>query len=389
LKYDVVVIGASSAGLYAAEILAKNGKNVALFDRAISFAPAHRTYIVTPRLFQVMPEIESDLIRHKISAIHLQAVDACAVIQLSSPDLVVERVQLITTLLDRAKNAGVDLHFGSEFLDLKTESGGTLIKIRSKAGEKLIKADYLIGADGFSSSVGKAAGLADPLVVPLLQAEIILPDDWDPGVTKIWFEVGETPYFYWLIPESEKEGVVGLIAEPGTDIRKLLDSFLEKGKYQPLAYQSGQAALHSPGEKLENRVGDLNILLVGDAAGQVKATTVGGAVTGLSGGQAAARAILDEVPYRKTRLGVTRELDLHFFIRQLLEKMDRNDYVRLVGLLTPSVLSFLSRYDRDTMRQHFWKLPFKQPAFAALGLKLLFKKLFLLPYNPNAGEQNL
>ena len=48
MKYDVVVIGVSSAGLNAAGILAKNGKKVALFERAVSFAPALRTYIITP-----------------------------------------------------------------------------------------------------------------------------------------------------------------------------------------------------------------------------------------------------------------------------------------------------------------------------------------------------
>ncbi|MCK4490376.1 MAG: FAD-dependent monooxygenase, partial [Anaerolineales bacterium] len=93
MKYDVVVIGASSAGLYAAEILAKSGKRVAVFERAESFAPEIRTYIITPGLFRVMPDIESELILHKINAIHLQASRECAAIKLSSPDLIVERVQ--------------------------------------------------------------------------------------------------------------------------------------------------------------------------------------------------------------------------------------------------------------------------------------------------------
>ena len=255
MKYDVVVIGASSAGLYAAEILAKNGKNVAVFDRAASFAPAKRTYIITPSFFQVMPEIDPDLIRHKINIIHVQAGNAQAVIQLSSPDLIVDRSQFITTLKNRAENAGVELFFGSEFLDLQTGNGNTQIKVRSGTGEKLIKADYLIGADGVNGAVGKAADLPNPKVVPLLQAEIKLPENWDSGVTKVWFDVKDTPYFYWLIPESTEKGVVGLIAEPGANIRKLLDHFLEEGNYQTLGFQSGQAALHTPGEKLEKRVG--------------------------------------------------------------------------------------------------------------------------------------
>ena len=189
MKYDVVIIGASSAGLYAAEILAKNGKKVALFERAVSFAPELRTYIITPGLFRVMSETGSDLIRHEISAIHLQASNSHAVIQLSSPDIVVERSQLITTLLNRAKNAGVDIYFGSEFKELITDNGITRIKILSNSDEKLIEANYLIGADGVTSAVGKAANLPKPLTVPLLQVEINLPENWDPGVTKIWFDL--------------------------------------------------------------------------------------------------------------------------------------------------------------------------------------------------------
>jgi len=389
LKYDVVIIGASSAGLYVAEILAKNGKKVALFERAVSFAPELRTYIITPGLFRVMSETGSDLIRHEITAIHLQASNSHAVIQLSSPDIVVERSQLITTLLNRAKNAGVDIYFGSEFKELITDNGITRIKILSNSDEKLIEANYLIGADGVTSAVGKAANLPKPLTVPLLQVEINLPANWDPGVTKVWFDFVDTPYFYWLIPDSEKKAVVGLITQPGVNIRVLLDRFLAEKDYHPLIYQSGTAALYSSRNRIESQVGDLKILLVGDAAGQVKVTTVGGTVTGFSGGLAAASAILDEVPYRKTRQRVTRELDLHFFIRQLLEQMNQKDYERLVGLLTPAVLSFLSRYDRDTMRQHFWMLPFIQPAFIPLGLKLFISKLFHLPGNHKNSERNL
>jgi len=374
LKYDVVVIGASSAGLFAAEILAKSGKRVAVFERAESFAPDIRTYIITPGLFRVMPDVESELILHEINAIYLQTGRESAVIQLSSPDLIVERVQLITTLLNRAKSAGVEVHFGTEFKGLITKNGITRVNVLSNSTETLIEADYLIGADGVASTVGKAAGLPDLLTVPLLQVEINLPENWDPGVVKVWFDYEDTPYFYWLIPDSETRAVVGLIAQSGANIRVLLDRFLTENNFYPLSYQSGKAALYSPGDRIESQVGDLKVMLIGDAAGQVKVTTVGGTVTGLSGGQAAACAILEEVPYRKTRKGVTKELNLHFFIRQLLEKMDQKDYVRLIGLLSPTVLSFLSKYDRDTMRQYFWKLLLIQPRFIPLGLKLLFRR---------------
>ena len=374
MKYDVVVIGASSAGLYTAEILAKNGQRVVLFDREEMFAPNVRTYIITPGLFRVMPDVEPELIWHTINTIQVQAGEERAAIQLSSPDLVVDRRQLITTLKTRAENAGVEIHLGSKFVGLKSNTEGTQILIQSGREERLIKASYLIGANGVSSSVAKAAGLPSPQVVPLLQAEMALPKQWDPRVTKVWFDLQDTPYFYWLIPESETKGVVGLIAEPGADIRKLLDHFLDKNNFQPLDYQAGQAALHAPGAKLERRVGDLTVLLVGDAAGQVKVTTVGGTVTGLSGAGAGAKAILNGIPYRETRIQVQRELDIHYFIRHLLEKMEQENYVRLIQSITPAVKSFLRKHDRDAMRRQFWKLPLIQPHFIPLGLKLLLSR---------------
>ena len=36
MKYDVAIVGASSAGLFAAERLARGGLRVAIFDRAVS-----------------------------------------------------------------------------------------------------------------------------------------------------------------------------------------------------------------------------------------------------------------------------------------------------------------------------------------------------------------
>ncbi|MCK4489534.1 MAG: hypothetical protein KAU23_04700, partial [Anaerolineales bacterium] len=64
---------------------------------------------------------------------------------------------------------------------------------------------------------------------------------------------------------------------------------------------------------------------------------------------------------------------VHWFIRELLEKMDQKDYERLVKLISPNVQSFLCRYDRDAMRRQFWKLILIQPRFIPLGLQLLLR----------------
>ena len=72
MKFDVVVIGASTAGLYTAELLAISGKKVALFDRNTE-KPDFRTYIITPGLIRIVPDFDSTLIRHETGTIHIQA----------------------------------------------------------------------------------------------------------------------------------------------------------------------------------------------------------------------------------------------------------------------------------------------------------------------------
>jgi len=372
LIFDVVVIGASTAGLYAAELLALSGKKVGLFDRNDK-KPDFRTYIITPGFKRIVPDFDSTLIRHETNIIHIQAGEEFRTINLSTPDLTIERGQLIDNFMSRAKMAGVEIYQNSKFVSFDHENNKTKLRIIIGDTEKIIQTKYLIGADGVHSQVRELAGMAAVPKVPLLQAEIELPEGWNPGMTKVWFDVNDSPYFYWLIPDRDNKAVVGLISDPGADIRYLLDSFLKKNSFLPLAYQSGQAGMYIPKTKIESASGGVKILLVGDAAGQVKVTTVGGTVTGFAGAQAASKAILEKKPYQVTLRKVNRELRIHYFIRSLLDKMTNQDYSVLLRGLSPRVQSFLNRYDRDQMRQNFWKLALIQPRYIFLGLKLLLR----------------
>ncbi len=209
--------------------------------------------------------------------------------------------------------------------------------------------------------------------VPLLQAEIELPEGYQTDQTTVWFDPEFTPYFYWLIPDQSERAVVGLISSPGSDIRNLLDRFLEYHHFNALNYQTGIAAMHSKSSLHEKEVGSLRVLLVGEAAGQVKVTTVGGTVSGFGGAAAAVKAILDDQPYKNALQQIEKELNTHLFIRQMLDNMTELDYQLLIKSISPAVKAFLSRFNRDQMRRHFWKLVFLQPLFIPLGLKLTYK----------------
>jgi len=64
--------------------------------------------------------------------------------------------------------------------------------------------------------------------VPLVQAIVNLPRT-APDTTRVWFVPDDTPYFYWLIPENEHRGALGIIGEAAGRKRKSeSNSFLRK-----------------------------------------------------------------------------------------------------------------------------------------------------------------
>jgi len=372
LEFDVAIIGASSSGLFLAEKLASGGFHVGVFEREKELKPARRTYIITPHLDHVFGGAPEELILHRIRTMAVETARASVNVPLRNEDLIVERAQLIRYLVDAAEVAGAEIHLGHRFIGFGNSGISTDIELRDARGDSLkIRAKTLIGSDGAFSEVAKAAGIRRPDTVPLMQAEIALPEGWDPALTKVWFDADETRFFYWLIPESDQRAVVGLIANETTDSRQILARFLAKYEFEVLAFQAGQAAMHQPGLRPWSQVGDLNVILVGDAAGQVKVTTVGGTVTGFWGARAAADALLNGSSYARNLRPLKRELDLHWFIRLLLERLDNQGYGDLIEAINENVIEFLGQRNRDEMAGAFWKLAFLQPRFIGLGLRLL------------------
>lgn len=373
MDFDTVIIGASSSGLFAAEKLALAGLEVGVFEREKEISPNRRTYIITPFLADVLDDIPDDLILNRVSTMAVETPQAVVDIRLNQPDLIIERNQMIEVLAERAQAAGVNIHLGHRFQGFEQNNKEPELVLEDQSGETVqVSAKFVIGADGAFSRVAKAASISLPSRVPLMQAEISLPDGWDPTITKTWFDTGETRFFYWLIPESDEQAVVGLIANERSDARQVLDRFLAKHDFKPLAFQAGQAAMHTTNLKPWGKVGNLPVMLVGDAAGHVKVTTVGGTVTGFWGAQAAVDSILEGKSYAEKLRPLKRELDLHWFIRLLLERLDNRGYDYLVDSINPGIQEFLGNHTRDEMAGVFWKMIFIQPRFIPLGLRLLW-----------------
>lgn len=373
-RLDVAVVGGSAAGLHAARLLAGAGLRTAVFDaRHEEDHGADRTWIVTRTFEKVLGGAPDGVVVHETDVMRLSSPGRTTDVHLEPADLIVERSQLFRHLASRARRQGADLRFGTRVQDVERSGEAHQLLVRDGSGQKAgVTARHVIGADGVRSNVAEAVDLEHSPAVPLVQAVVQLPEGWDPAVSQVWFEPEDTPYFYWLIPESRRRGALGLIAEPDADARGLLDGFLARRGLEPIDYQANMVALHRPGRRIRRgRPGEPRLLLVGDAAGHVKVTTVGGVVPGLWGAEAAARSIVEGRSYRREIGTLRRELWLHDGIRWVMNRFGAREHDTLLGLLNGTLRRLVGRQSRDEMAPRSLELLGAQPRLLGLGLRAL------------------
>jgi flavin-dependent dehydrogenase len=366
---SVIVVGSSAAGLLTAAKVAAGGRDVRVLDAKSGLDPTPRSLIVTHHFREQLREVASSSIVNEIRRFELFTDGRSAEIALRRPDLIIERARLIPALANEASKAGAKLSFDSHFLGLGPNSHGLRLDVETAGRREELHADQLVGADGATSRVGRAAGWPPIETVPLVQAMVRLPKDCRPDTTRVWFVPDDTPYFYWLIPENESRGALGIIGEgSGQETKKRIERFLEKKNMEPLKWQGARIPVYRRWIPVERRVGKGRVFLVGDAAAQVKVTTVGGIVTGFRGAQAVADALLGSKQNRELR-ALRRELDTHWLIRKTLHRFQQKDYSYLVDLLNSATRESLGEIHRDHSTELLWSVLRRQPRLVLLGLR--------------------
>jgi digeranylgeranylglycerophospholipid reductase len=374
-KEEIVIVGGSAAGLFTATALARGGRAVRVLESKSDFEPDPRTLIVTDHFRNQLGASAGTSILNEIRRFELFTDGRSAQIALSKPDLIIERSKLIPGLAKEAQQAGAQVSFDSRFVSLSPNSRGLHLEVESAGHRQELHAASVVGADGATSRVARTAGWPPIETVPLVQAIVRLPKDCPLDTTRVWFVPDDTPYFYWLIPESSERAALGIIGE-GADTKKRLARFLDKKGMEPLEWQGAQIPVYRKWIPVKRRVGNGDVYLVGDAAAQVKVTTVGGIVTGFRGAIGVAQSILRDgasLELRKLR----RELDTHWLIRRTMHHFQQKDYSNLFDLMNIATKNTLSEINRDESARLLWTVLRRQPRLALLGLRGL-----LLGRNP-------
>jgi geranylgeranyl reductase family protein len=291
--YDVIVVGAGPAGSYIAYELASSGHSVAVFEE--KSAPGLNvccTGIISTECFQSLG-LGTDVILTEVnSAKFFSPSGRCLRLQTEKVlAYVVNRLLLDKALASKAQSRGAQYFFSSPVIDIIPGQDSIQAETLCSGAREIFSARAVILANGFRPKLPRKLGLGKiKSFLVGAQAEI---EAKNVDELEIYFGQAIAPgSFAWLVPISTNKAYVGLLAtsQAKLHLQKFLLTPFCRGRIVSPEVEIEQRAI--PVGILARSYGD-RVLVIGDAAGQVKPTTGGGIYFGHLGAKAAAE-VLDE-----------------------------------------------------------------------------------------------
>ncbi|MFH1972925.1 MAG: NAD(P)/FAD-dependent oxidoreductase [archaeon] len=351
----ITIIGAGPVGNYLAYELARQGNKVRVVEEHQDVGrPVQCTGIVTSEFAKIIKLDESFVVNKVKRAKIFSPNQSFIEVKLKKENIILDRAKLDFFLYEKAKKEGVEYILGKRF----NGNEGKKLKI----GDNLIETDYLIGADGPMSTVARSNGLyGDRKFV--VGSQVRVNGKFESDLVEFYLGVGS---FGWVVPESEKIARIGVVAykNPNKHLQKLLDLTKQD---DIIDKQGGFIPLYNPKQVLQKG----NVLLIGDAATQVKGSTFGGLVPGLLASKVLVKDIKN---YKKNvRKKLHKDLYLNLMIRKIMDRFTEKDYNELLRLfMKDKVKEVIEDTDRDFPSKFLLKLLIKEPRLLKFSKKLLY-----------------
>ena len=323
---DVIVVGAGPAGNNTALSLASKGYAVSVIDPKENIGDKLCTGLVGAECFRNYP-IDPELVYREINVATVVA-PSLAGIQFETPSpvaKVVNRVAYVSSFAKRAIEAGARYHLGQRVLKIRHDRDR--VEVTTNEGVRHTKA--LVLAAGFGSQLNRQLGFGEvgDYVVgvqalvetrELNEVQVYLGRDVAPG------------FFAWLVPTQPGQALAGLLVRRNAPERfaEFLRLRSEEGTIS--GGVSKPTCWGIPLRPLSKTYHE-RLLVVGDAAGQVKPTTGGGIYYSLLASEVAADTLddaLQEGDFSAGRLAryqqewkglLAREMEVGYSARRLFE----------------------------------------------------------------------
>jgi len=366
------IIGAGPAGLYTAYLLAKEGKEVNVFEEHKEIGlPIQCTGITTSHLEGII-KIKKEFLVNKVNTARIYSNKDFIEFKLKDGNIVIDRTKFDQHIAKKAKKAGANIFLKHKFIDYK-KNKIVLKNLKNKKTRKL-KTKILIGADGPLSRVSRLINRKKIDFYTGLQVKAKIKTN--KNIFEAHLGSIAPQFFAWFVPESSKIARLGIATKKNTDI--CLNKFLKLKnikKKDIIEHQAGIIPIYDPALKIKKD----NIFLVGDAATQVKATTGGGIIPSLLSSKILANSIIKNKNYENEfKKTISKDLFVSLKLRDSLNKFSDKDYSYLISLCkNKKIKDIIEKYDREFPSKFIIKLLSAEPRFLYFSKNILSIKSFL------------
>jgi flavin-dependent dehydrogenase len=350
----VVIVGAGIIGLVAAKEMASRGLETIVYDgkKNVSEGSEKASGILSKRGLELSGIDYRDSIVNTLNGARLHfGRQTLNVIAKNVQAYVLDRGKLAEANCKSAEEAGADIRLGSR-LDLE--------KIRDFDDGNTI----IVGADGAVSSVARAFSFPQiESFVLTYKAEYKNARISDRRVVDLYFSKSYAQGFFgWVAPYSDSVAELGIGITDKVKKHSMIafDSFASTEKVKEAIGSAelikGHASIIPVSRRAKTAEG--NVILVGDAAGQTKATTGGGIIFGIACAKVAAKSIYRHIKegrklslYDKDwRKSYGADLKMHAALHDYYSKVSEAHMERFIGIAKAlGAESFFSKYgDMDS-----------------------------------------
>jgi digeranylgeranylglycerophospholipid reductase len=287
-KVEIAVVGGGPIGCFIAEHLAVKKRQIVVFEEHETIGePAHCAGLVTQRVLDITKCPKDEIVENEIygAVIHSPSNALLTIGGEKRHALVMNRQKFDNFLAEKAQNAEATILRKHKIIGVKQHASGFTLSVQQDSGIKHVRCSLLIGADGSHSYLREHLGFPTPIEkLHGISAEVI-DVTLDPKYVHIFLGNTIAPgFFAWIIPTNRNgtHARIGLCID-GLHHSHSLQHYFSTLLQQPLL--QGTTVVKKFGGTIP--LGPLKItaadhlMLVGDAAAQVKPTSGGGIYPGL------------------------------------------------------------------------------------------------------------
>jgi geranylgeranyl reductase family protein len=224
--------------------------------------------------------------------------------------VVLDRQKLDEEVVNESVDDGADLKLRTRLEGIENN--------KIKTNRQTLSFDYLVGADGFSSTTATLERFPE-IKKKVLCYEAEFEGKNEGKLVDVYLDSEAFPgFFEWVVPAGT-ETKTGFGTTKINEINAIKKKFLQRAEIKKFEKMKKEFYAFIPMEE-RKKIQKRNVLLVGDAAGQAKPTTGGGIVFGGLGAITAIEKLKDyEEEWKKQKT-----LKKHLLIRKFLDRLGNN-----------------------------------------------------------------